>query len=149
MQRENRSRSANGVYKGQITPHWLPQDAGFWYRNDLPGGASEYVLVDTGTGQRGPLFDHARLAEGLAKTKIGETTPHKLPISALEYNREAGWIEFRAGNADWHCDLKTYELRPIEQRAPRQTSGLLPVDPQAAPRASVRTGGDSSLNFVN
>src|SRR6185312_5321786 len=54
FQRGMRPREGNGVYKAQITPHWFPQDSGFWYRNDLPGGTTEYIIVDTATGTRGP-----------------------------------------------------------------------------------------------
>ena len=31
-------------YKGQITPHWLADNASFWYRNDLTGNTKEFIL---------------------------------------------------------------------------------------------------------
>ena len=34
------------VYKTRITPHWFHQNTRFWYRNDLPHGAREFIVVD-------------------------------------------------------------------------------------------------------
>ena len=34
------------VFKTRITPHWFDQNNRFWYRNDLAGGAQEFILVD-------------------------------------------------------------------------------------------------------
>src|SRR6185437_5049027 len=34
------------VFKMRIAPHWLDGNDRFWYRNDLPGRAKEFVLVD-------------------------------------------------------------------------------------------------------
>src|SRR4249919_2773700 len=35
-----------GMYKAQITPNWFANNTKFWYRNDLSGGAKEFILVD-------------------------------------------------------------------------------------------------------
>ncbi len=32
-----------GVFKGHITPNWFSNNTKFWYRNDLPGGAREFI----------------------------------------------------------------------------------------------------------
>jgi hypothetical protein len=50
------------VYKTTIRPHWFTDNKQFWYRNDLAGGAREFILVDTEKGIRLPAFDHARVA---------------------------------------------------------------------------------------
>src|SRR5262249_59655785 len=50
------------AFKMRITPHWFDGNDRFWYRNDLPGGAKEFVLVDAVGGTRRPAFDPARLA---------------------------------------------------------------------------------------
>src|SRR5436853_4888659 len=39
------------VYRDRITPHWF-EPAKFWYRNALPGGAEEFVVVDAEAGTR-------------------------------------------------------------------------------------------------
>src|SRR6266851_8109193 len=56
-----------GVYKAQITPHWFQNNTRFWYRNDLRGGAKEFILVEAEQGQRKEAFDHKKLAAGLSK----------------------------------------------------------------------------------
>ena len=149
FQRGARPRGGDGVYKAQITPHWFPQDAGFWYRNDLPRGATEYVVVDTAASTRGPAFDHARLAEALGKAAVADVQADKLPLSDLEFDRQAGKILFRAGGTDWRCDLKTYELSKVEGRKAAAADRLSPLDARNAPRASTRTGSETSLTFSN
>ena len=45
-------RSAPRTYRDKVEPHWLPGGDSFWYRNDLPDGKKEYVLVDAVKGER-------------------------------------------------------------------------------------------------
>src|SRR5688572_19963046 len=40
------------VYKDRITPHWIADNTKFWYRNDLAGGQSEFIVIDAATGVR-------------------------------------------------------------------------------------------------
>lgn len=40
------------VYKDRITPHWFANNTKFWYRNDLAGGKSEFIVIDAATGGR-------------------------------------------------------------------------------------------------
>ena len=51
------------VFKTRVRPHWLADNSRFWYRNDLPGKARAFVLVDALQGKRQPAFDHAKLAQ--------------------------------------------------------------------------------------
>src|ERR1051326_4208968 len=41
--REERSRL---VFKDRIAPHWFHDNTRFWYRNDLRGGAKEFIVVE-------------------------------------------------------------------------------------------------------
>src|SRR5437667_12681514 len=50
-----------GMYKAQITPHWFSHNTRFWYRNDLRGGAKEFIVVDAEQGTRRGAFDHQKL----------------------------------------------------------------------------------------
>src|SRR4051794_32496225 len=59
---------AGKVYRAAVVPHWIEGSGRFWYRNDLPGGRREFVLVDTATPSKRPAFDHARLASALSGT---------------------------------------------------------------------------------
>ena len=40
---KRRKASAPASPKAQITPHWFAEDTKFWYRNDLKGGAREFI----------------------------------------------------------------------------------------------------------
>src|SRR5262249_48249398 len=40
------------VYTDRVNPHWLSDNRRFWYRNDLPGDAREFILVDAVKGER-------------------------------------------------------------------------------------------------
>ena len=59
------------VLKARITPHWFDHDNRFWYRNDLAGGAREFIVVDAVSGLRRPAFDHQKLAASLSKAADG------------------------------------------------------------------------------
>jgi dipeptidyl aminopeptidase/acylaminoacyl peptidase len=148
-QRVSRPQSNDGVYKARITPHWFPKDAGFWYRNDLPGGANEFVVVGTAAGTRAPAFDHKRLAEALAKAGVADVHDDRLPIAALEFNREAGRLEFSAYDSHWRCDLATYELNKLAERTIASPNRLTLLDARDAPRGSSHTGSDTALTFLN
>jgi dipeptidyl aminopeptidase/acylaminoacyl peptidase len=56
------SPRAPRLYRDKVDPHWIEGTARFWYRNDLPGGKQEYVLVDAEKGTRTPGFDPAMVA---------------------------------------------------------------------------------------
>src|SRR6516165_1103209 len=51
---------SGGVYKARITPHWFDDNKRFWYLNDLPGGAKEFIIVEASEGIRRPALDHER-----------------------------------------------------------------------------------------
>ena len=66
------------VYRERLEPHWFAGRTCFWYRNDNPGGAREFILVEAGPGVRRAAFDHQRVAELLQKA--GQ--PAAAPITA-------------------------------------------------------------------
>src|ERR1700730_5180913 len=54
------------IFRSAVRPHWM-DEYHFWYRNDLPEGKREFVLVDAAAPSRKPAFDSARLAAALTK----------------------------------------------------------------------------------
>ena len=48
----DRGRAAARVFRDKVEPRWLPGGDAFWYRNDLPDGTKEIVLVDAVKGER-------------------------------------------------------------------------------------------------
>src|SRR5262249_11996930 len=73
------------VYKDRITPHWFPDNKRFWYRNDLRGGAKEFILVDAAQGRKQVAFDHGKLATSLSKAMRSEWKADRLPFDEIEF----------------------------------------------------------------
>jgi dipeptidyl aminopeptidase/acylaminoacyl peptidase len=97
------------VYKERITPHWFHENARFWYRNDLRGGAKEFIVVDAPAGKRQAAFDHAKLAAALSKASGTEYTADRLPFEDIEFVQDDKAVRFDVGQTTWQCDLGTYE----------------------------------------
>jgi dipeptidyl aminopeptidase/acylaminoacyl peptidase len=122
----------NKVFKASVKPHWFAGGDRFWYRNDLEGGAREFVLVDGDKGTRQPAFDHERLAAALGKALGKELHANRLPIDNLEFTDKADAVRVTVGTKSWKCDLADYTL--TEEKSvkpePRQEDG----DPPQPPR---------------
>jgi dipeptidyl aminopeptidase/acylaminoacyl peptidase len=126
---QRRSRGAPGnqnAYKVNIVPHWFQEDTRLWYRNDLKGGAREFILVDVEKGERGPAFDHKRLAAALSKAAGREFKPEQLPFTEIEFLNNCRVVKFQAADKTWKCDLQTYECTAGEQSSvPSAAAGTL------------------------
>ena len=85
-----------------------PRTRKFWYRNDLKGGAKEFVLVDAEKGTRALAFDHAKLAAALSKEAEKQYQADRLPFSAIEFSDDARVVRFDAAGKHWECQLETY-----------------------------------------
>ncbi|MGH7954043.1 MAG: DPP IV N-terminal domain-containing protein, partial [Limisphaerales bacterium] len=112
QQRRGFGRAQRGVYKARITPHWFANNTQFWYRNDLSGGAKEFILVDAEKGIRQPAFDHEKLAAALSKVTGENFTADKLPFSEIEFVEDGKAIKFEADDKTWQCDLTSYVCAP-------------------------------------
>src|SRR5688572_29497656 len=110
-------RDAQRVYKARIVPHWFQNNTRFWYRNNLPGGAQEFILVDAERGTRAAAFDHAKLATALSKA-VGTTNYRgdRLPFTLIQFDREAKAVLFKTDDATWKCDLASYECSKSEEK---------------------------------
>jgi dipeptidyl aminopeptidase/acylaminoacyl peptidase len=143
--RINAAEPPGRVYRDRVRPHWLGDGTKFWYRVNVRKDGYEFILVDAEKGLREPAFDHARLASALKEAGIQEALPQKLPLENLEFEAGGGAILFRAGQRAWRYDLKTCALK--EQARPEAPpSGTAPED---GPRASRRTGEETTLTFIN
>jgi hypothetical protein len=98
------------VFKARISPHWFAKGSRFWYRNDLPAGAREFILVDAEHGARKAAFDHQSLARGLSKAAGGEAIQaDRLPFDDIEFADDGKAIRFRVRDTTWKCGLGNYE----------------------------------------
>jgi dipeptidyl aminopeptidase/acylaminoacyl peptidase len=135
-------RTRGKVFKSRVIPHWLADNNRFWYRNDLAGDAREFVLVDAVRGERQLAFDHARLADALARATGQEQRATHLAIDRLAFGAD-GALRFSAGDRRWKCDLRTYALtedkepappdRPAPETPPRRRRDPLPPPRAASP----------------
>ncbi|MCI0745472.1 MAG: S9 family peptidase [Verrucomicrobia subdivision 3 bacterium] len=116
-QRAQRDLQRNRVYKARIVPHWFQNNTRFWYRNNLPGGAREFILVDAEGGVRELAFDHARLAAGLSKA-VGTTNYNgdRLPFTLIQFDSETKAVLFKVEDTAWKCDLASYECSKSEDK---------------------------------
>ena len=102
-----------GVYKARLAPHWLADHTQFWYRNDLRGGAKEFVFVDADRGVRRPAFDHDKLAAALSKAAGEEFKADHLPFSDIKFVEDGKAVQFDASGKTWRCDLNSYECAAV------------------------------------
>jgi dipeptidyl aminopeptidase/acylaminoacyl peptidase len=102
------------VFKAQITPHWFQNNTRFWYRNDLRGGAKEFVVVGVERGTRQTAFDHEKLAAALSKVAGAQYRADRLPFDSIEFVDHAKAIRFKVGDTTWKCDLASYECSRTE-----------------------------------
>ncbi|HEU5397264.1 MAG TPA: hypothetical protein VFV81_08850, partial [Verrucomicrobiae bacterium] len=73
-----------GIFKARVDPHWL-NDTQFWYRNDLPGGDREFILVNAAAGERKPAFDHKKFAAALSQAAGERFSAGKLPFETIAF----------------------------------------------------------------
>ena len=128
------------VFPHHVKPHWLPDHDHFFYRNELADGAREYFLVDARSGERTPLFDHARLAAALAQAAGKRIEPGHLHVARIELDEKAPAMRFSAFEKRWRCDLRTYEVREDTEKRAALHGAIGP---------STRTGPATEITFVN
>ncbi len=120
------------VYKSQLTPNWFHDNTRFWYRNDLRGGAREFILVDADKGTREPAFDHKKLAAALSKAAGTDYKADRLPFDSIEFIDGDRAIRFRASGSNWKCDLTGYECSKVGDKAsPPPAPPQAELDPAA------------------
>jgi len=92
------------VFRASVRPEWSGDGRRLWYRNDLADGVKEYILVDVTKGERKPAFDHARLAEALAKAAGKPVDATKLALDRLAFAED--------GATTFAFEGKSYRFEP-------------------------------------
>jgi hypothetical protein len=141
-----RRMTGNKVFRDRVQPTWLPGGTQFWYQVRTGPESHEYVLVKAEKGERGAAFDHARLAGALAKAGVEDVRADRLSLDKLEFKLSENALVFRKDGKRWHCDLASYAL---SETASAREESLPPLSIEDAPKASARTGAETSLTFVN
>ncbi len=133
------------VYRDKVVPHWFANQTRFWYRNELPNNAREFIFVDAQQGTRQPAFDHARVAAALGKLLGRPVTADQLPVERLVFDEDAGAVVLRGRDQAWRLDLSGYELRETDSAG--MAAEPLPAGRRSRPTS--RTGPETSITFVN
>jgi dipeptidyl aminopeptidase/acylaminoacyl peptidase len=102
------------VFRDRVEPHWFAKSGGetnqFWYRLNLPGEQSEFILVDAVKGTRMPAFDHERMAKVFTEKLNKTVEPHKLPFEAIAFSKNGSSLRLISTNVTWLCDLENYAV---------------------------------------
>src|SRR5882724_11448657 len=112
-----RDEGPRRVFKDRVAPHWCHASTRFWYRNDLRGGAKEFVVVDAERGTRAAAFDHEKLAMNLSKAAGAECKADRLPFDNIEFTDDSKAVRFNVGDSGWKCDLNSYECSRTDAKA--------------------------------
>lgn len=148
QQQQRRGRAGlggrlEGMYRSQVTPHWFADNTKFWYRNDLSGGAKEFILVEAERGTRAPAFDHEAVAR-----QMGEgATAAKLPVDELEFSADGESVALRGRTKSWQLNLRSGKLQEAAGEKAETVSQGLPAGTR--PRPSARTGPETEITFDN
>jgi hypothetical protein len=141
-----RERYNGKVSKQSLDANWLPDGNSFWYRNDLRDGKREFILVDAERGLRNHAFDHDRLAIRLAEELGTDVDPQRLPIRHLKFGEDGKSLTLIGKARSWRWKPGSDELERVELDPQGNEST---VEVLAEPRPSRRTGGETSILFVN
>ncbi|MBX6312301.1 MAG: DPP IV N-terminal domain-containing protein [Isosphaeraceae bacterium] len=124
-----RERTRDKVVKSGVRPHWFAGNDRFWYRNDLAGGAREFLIVDAVRGERRPAFDHAKLAEALTRATGKPLAADRLPFDRIVVSDD-GSIRFEALGRGWRYEPEAGTLDEAEVPKPEPT----PAEPERRDR---------------
>ena len=133
------------VFRSSVKPNWITGTDRFWYRNDLPGGKREFVLVDPTQATKRPAFDHVRVAAALAKVLGHAVDPDHLPVDRIAFVADKQVLLLQVQEKSFACDLNTYEIKPATEAL-----GLaVPISPGAMPHNSTGGADETHLTFLN
>lgn len=129
------------IYRAEIEPHWFAGDTRFWYRNDNPDYAREFIVVDAEQGIRAPAFDHANVARQMG----GENHSCLLDVEELKFSEDGKVVTLISPDRSWHLDLGSGHLKELSMESNR-AGGLRPL---AFLRRSRNGGEETAIVFKN
>jgi dipeptidyl aminopeptidase/acylaminoacyl peptidase len=141
-----RELTENKVFRDRVQPHWNEAGTEFWYQLNTGAGTWEFIRVKASEGVRLPAFDHARLAQALALASNGvpNAVSNRLALTRLEFKDET--LKFDVEGRQWQWDSKSGAILALE---PAHPEPLQPLDERRIPHASLRSGPDTTVTFVN
>ena len=129
------------VYRAEIEPHWLADNTRFWYQNDNPSEAREFVLVDAAHGIREPAFDHGDVSRQLGANDDTSLTD----VEELKFNDDDKTLTLIGRGKSWELDLVSGHLEELNMEL-NQGGGLSPLE---FLRSSRNGGEETEIVFHN
>src|SRR5271166_1879776 len=136
------------IYRDRVNPHWFAGPDGgerFWYRVDLKGKEKEFILVNAETGERGPAFDHSRLAAALGALLRKPVDAKGLPFNSLSYSADGRTLTLHGDDQDIKLDLQSYSLKVT----PKTEGESDYLTPGTELRPSGPNGPATTIRFIN
>lgn len=101
------------VQNDSVRPNWIGQTHCFWYERAHKTGRT-YRLVDANTLSNQVAFDHAALAEVLAKASNQTVNAENLPISQISITLSPLTLRFVAFDQHWHFNSESHTCEKID-----------------------------------
>jgi dienelactone hydrolase len=105
------------VDNAQIEVHWIGETPRLWFVSRA-AGRKEFLRVDAATGERGPAFDHARLAGALSAAAGKRYEAAQLPFDSIVPADDLQSVRFEVDGQVWRCDLTDYMVTKEEGPLP-------------------------------
>ena len=107
-----------GLTRDVAFPARWTADGRFDYRVTVDGGMA-FMRHDPATGRSAPAFDHAAIAEALARADGGRHAPLQLPFEQFDVIDDGQAIGFQADGVRWRCSLSPAACTQMPPRAGR------------------------------
>ena len=112
--------SENLVKNATVFPNWIENTDCFWYRRSSKEGR-EFRLVDASAGTNNMAFNHAALANALAKVVAHDVDPNNLPIANdVVFSLSPLALKFSAFGKRWLFETEKNVCRPLEEGMPEE-----------------------------
>ncbi len=140
-------RTTDGkLLNARLSANWLTNGTRFWFRRQTDtNGSSAFILVDASNGMKQPAFDHDVLAGALATGSGRKVSATALNLEGLEFREAGAPIRFRFAGNGWEFVPANGTVREV--KGVSNSLAVLPTE--SVPRASTRTGAETSVTFHN
>ncbi|MDZ7683267.1 MAG: DPP IV N-terminal domain-containing protein [Fodinibius sp.] len=100
------------------------------YSTRTPEG-TRFIMADPVSGEKGPAFNHQRLADTLNKRIDRKISANSLPLRSLAFANGGNMLEYQVGRTRYQTNLNTYETSKRPQEV-KYTEILSPDGKKAA-----------------
>ncbi|HSR52542.1 MAG TPA: DPP IV N-terminal domain-containing protein, partial [Acidobacteriota bacterium] len=120
--------------------HWIGKSNQLWYRVSVKDG-HRFVMADAEAWDKGPAFDHERLAQALSAALDEEYSATTLPFREFDFADDRQAIEIEIKDSKWRCSLTDYTCEAGGEAEDEEEEGERPdtvVSPDKKLEACIR-----------